>query len=239
MKRKLKAKMVITFLILAVLTGIILFAAALKISVITYEGNEKCSKETIESFLFEKNIDRNPFVFLFRSTFLEPAEIPFIEKYNVKMISLTEFKIDVYEKSTIGYLKYMGTCMYFDKDGIVVEVTDTELEGIVNVRGIEFDHIVINEKIPVADKNTFDTILDITQLIDNYKIPVNYIDINKKLEITLYLDKVRVELGEDDSSLSEKVNDLSSIISVLENVDGVLDMKEYNTSDKGYTFKKD
>jgi len=98
---------------------------------------------------------------------------------------------------------------------------------------------VVNEKIPVKDKATFDTLLDITQLIDYYGIHTDYIDINKKLEITLYLDKVRVELGEDDNFLSEKINDLSSIITVLENVDGVLDMHEYSTSDKGYTFKRD
>lgn len=239
MKRKPKAKTIIIFFLLAVVTGMLLFAAALRISVITCEGNEKCSQESIEAYLFKKDIDRNPFVFLFQSFFLDNKEIPFIEKYDVEMVSLTEFKINVYENSVIGYLKYMGTCMYFDKDGIVVEVTDTELEGIVNIRGIEFDHIVVNEKIPVKDKATFDTLLDITQLIDYYGIHTDYIDINKKLEITLYLDKVRVELGENDNFLSEKINDLSSIISVLENIDGVLDMREYSTSDKGYTFKKD
>ena len=239
MRRKLRAKTVILFFILLVFSGIIIFAAVLKISEITYEGTDKCSEEEIESYLFKKDIDRNPFVFLFSSRFLEPVEIPFVEKYDVKMISLTKFKVNVYEKSMIGYIKYMGTCMYFDKDGIVVEVTDTELEGVTYVHGIEFDHIVINEKIPVKDKNTFNTILNITQLIDYYDIFVNYIDINEELEITLYLDKVRVELGKTDSSLSEKVNDLGSIISVLENVDGVLDMKEYSTSNKGYTFKRD
>ena len=56
--------------------------------------------------------------------------------------------------------------MYFDKDGIVVEVTTTELPGIAMINGIEFDHIVVNEMIPVKDKNTFDTILDITQMIE-------------------------------------------------------------------------
>lgn len=239
MRRKQKAKTIMILIILAVLAGCIIFAVALRISEITYQGNDKCSEEEIESYLFEKDMDRNPFVFMFRSRFLEHPEIPFVEKYDVKMQSLTRFKITVYEKSIIGYIKYMGECMYFDKDGIVVEVTDTELEGIAHVQGIEFDHIVMNEKIPVKDKNTFDTILDITQLIDNYNISVKYVDINEELEITLYLDKVRVELGKDDSSLSQKITDLYSMISVLEDVEGVLDMKEYSINNKGYTFKKD
>ena len=156
----------------------------------------------LEKALFSKDIDKNPFVFLFRSKFKEHKQIPFIEKYEVKMITFTKFKVTVYEKSVIGYLKYMGECMYFDKDGIVVEVTTTELPGIAMINGIEFDHIVVNEMIPVKDKNTFDTILDITQMIDHYQIAVDNIYINKDLEITLYIGKVRIELGFDDECIA-------------------------------------
>jgi cell division protein FtsQ len=155
------------------------------------------------------------------------------------MVSLTEFKVTVYEKSIIGYLKYMGQCMYFDKDGIVVETTSKELEGIVPVEGIDFDHIVVNEKIPVNDQETFDTILAVTQLIHNYQIAVDTIDISKDLEITLYIGQVRVELGKNSAELSEKINDLSSITEVMDDESGVLDMREYSQSDKGYTFKRD
>lgn len=239
MKRRLRAKTIVILVILLLFAGVFLFAASLRITGLTFQGNEKCQKEDLEASLFQKEIEKNPLVFLFQSKFKEHKVIPFVEKYEVKMLSLTEFQVTVYEKSVIGYLTYMGERMYFDKDGIVVEVTDAELPGVSLVQGIQFDHIVVNEKIPVEDSNTFNTILDITQLVDNYSIPVNSIDINSELEITLRMDKVRVELGKDDSELSEKVNDLSSIITVLEDVDGVLDMTEYSRSDKGYTFKKD
>jgi cell division protein FtsQ len=172
-----------------------MFAATLRITKITYEGCENTSGEEIEKYFFEKDIDKNPFLFFFHSHFQEHEEIPFVEEYEVDMVSLTEFKVTVYEKSIIGYLKYMGQCMYFDKDGIVVETTSKELEGIVPVEGIDFDHIVVNEKIPVDNEETFDTILAVTQLIHNYQIAVDKIDISKELEITLYISQVRVELG--------------------------------------------
>ncbi len=234
----MKKKIIIILVIFLLFAGVFVFAATLRISKIDYKGNEKCQEEMLEKYLFEKDIERNPFVFFFLSTFQEHKTIPFVEKYEVKMKSLTEFEVTVYEKSTIGYLKYMGENMYFDKDGIVVEVATEELPGIALVEGITFDHIVVNEKIPVEDQHTFDTILNITQLVNTYEIPVSSIYISKNLEITLKIDKVQVELGEADKELSSKVSDLKSILAVMENVDGVLDMKEYSQTDKGYTFKK-
>lgn len=239
MKKKVSVKTVIILFVLAVIAVLAIFAVTLKITKITYIGNEKCTDKTMESYLITSKMDRNPLVFYFKSKFQEHPEIPFVEEYDVTIKSLHEFEIDVYEKSIIGYIKYMGQCMYFDKDGIVVEVTDQEVEGITIIEGIEFDYIVVNQPIPVEDKETFNTILDVSQLVDNYNISVNSIYINENLEITLYLDKIRVELGTDDEELSEKMNDLSSIISVLTDDIGVLNMKEYSSNDKGYTFKKE
>lgn len=239
MKKRISLKTILIIILLVAIAFFLIFAVTLKISKITYEGNEKCTDEEMEQYLFQEKMERNPFVFLFQSRFKKHKEIPFVEEYDVEMISLTEFKVTVYEKSIIGYLKYMGECMYFDKDGIVVEVSKTELEGISYVEGIDFDHIVIEEQIPVEEEDTFDTILDVTQLIDNYNIQADTIHISQDLEITLYLGKVRVELGKNDDLLSEKISDLSSISAVLEDTDGVLDMKEYSTNDKGYTFKRD
>lgn len=239
LKKRLKARTIIILIFLVLIAGLFLCAASLRITEITFVGNEKCKNEDMEDVLFQTEMDRNPFVFFIKSTMKEHKEIPFVEKYEVKMLSFTKFQVNVYEKSTIGYLKYMGECMYFDKDGIVVEVTTSNLEGITLVEGIRFNQIVVNEKIPVENEETFDTVLDITQLIDHYQIPADYVDISEQLEITLYIGEVRVTLGKDDNDLSEKINDLSSMVSVLENVPGELNMTEYSKSNKGYTFKKD
>jgi hypothetical protein len=46
-------------------------------------------------------------------------------------------------------------------------------------------------------------------------------------------------LEKNSAELSGKINDLSSITEVMDDVSGVLDMREYSQSDKGYTFKRD
>ncbi len=46
------------------------------------------------------------------------------------MDSWQSLKIRVYEKNMVGYVRYLGQDVYFDKDGIVVESSTQELEGI-------------------------------------------------------------------------------------------------------------
>ncbi len=238
MKKNISIGKIFAIFVILLLAGMIIYVVNLKIEKISYAGCINTSGKTIEKYLFTDKIDYNPLVFFFKSKFQEHKTIPFVEQYEVEMVNLKQVKITVYEKTIIGYLAYMGEYMYFDKDGIVVEVTAEKLEYIVPVTGIEFDHIVMDEEIPVKNRKTFDTILDITQLIYNYKVPVDSVAIDRLLNITLYIGQVKVEIGQDDDTLSEKINDLSEISKVMEDVPGVLDMTEYQGNDKGYTFKK-
>lgn len=237
MEKKISIKTVFLLMILAAAVIGILFVAMLKIQKVTYEGNEKVAN--MDEYLFEKPFDRNPLVFWFQSSFLEHKKIPFVEEYEVEMLSLTEFRVTVYEKSIIGCLNYMGQLMYFDKDGIVVEVTEEKIEGVTYVEGIRFDRIVMNDIIPVDDEDIFETVLDVTQMIDHFKLPVERMFVAKTLEVTLYIGQVRVEIGVNDTELSARMADLAGIAKEMLDEPGMLNMKQYDTHGRGYTFKKD
>lgn len=45
----------------------------------------------------------------------------------------------MYEKNIVGYVHYLGKNVYFDKDGIVVESSDQEIEGVPLIKGLTFD----------------------------------------------------------------------------------------------------
>lgn len=205
---------------------------------ITFEGSEQYNDEELAAFLFEKDMDANPFVFLFKDKFGEHVEIPFIEEYDVEMEGLTSYKVTFYEKSVVGYIKYMGSYKYFDKDGIVVESSDVLLDGVPYVTGMDVDHIILHSKLPVKNERVFDVLLEVTQLISKYGIDVDKINISDDMEIKLYLGNVRVDLGKNEY-LSEKMMDLNDIIPELGDVKGVLDMKEYDLHGNGYTLRKD
>ena len=249
----MKKKIVIILIFVAIFGGIVAFCATRQLNLqfdangklnakdgfrVSFVGSEKYSDKELANYLFTDKKSSNPFLFVLKSKFGERVEIPFIETYDVELKGVNEYEVTFYEKSLVGYVEYMGSYKYFDKDGIVVESSTRLIEGVPYVTGIEVDYIVLHSQLPVEDERVFDLLLDLTQLLSKYEITVEKINISKDLEMKLYLGSVRVELGTKED-LSDKIMDLRDIIPKLKGVSGVLDMKVYDVNGNGYTLKKD
>lgn len=237
MRSSSKVRIIIFCVILSFIAILAFVLLSMRISDIEITGNNNYSNEQIEEMIFKKDIMKNPFVFYFNTKFGKQEKIPFVSKYDVKIKSLSSVKISVYEKKVVGYLKYFGNNMYFDKDGIVNESSEVVLEGIPRITGIDFDYIVLKKKIPVEDDKIFKEIMNVTQLLSKYEIAVDRIKINELGEMILYMGDVKVELGADEY-VNEKIIDLHDLLPNLEGLSGTLDMIEYSEKSEGYTFKK-
>lgn len=237
MKSDTKKKLVKVSVLAVTLAVLIIVVISLRISNVDISGNKQYNDKQIQKLIFNNEWMKNPLVFYFNTKFGKQEKIPFVSRYDVEIKSLTSVKITVYEKKVVGYIQYFGTNMYFDKDGIVTESSDVVLEGVPKITGIKFDYIVLHSKIPVEDERLFNNIMDITQLLDKYQIKVDRIFISDTMEMTLYLDEVKVELGKSDN-INEKIIDLNDMMENLQGLSGTLDMREYDSADEGYTFKK-
>lgn len=234
-----KSKIVIFISVTLILILVILVLAVQRIddNDIFIEGNKKYTKEEMIEYIFDSKWDRNPFVLFYNTRFRETKEIPFVDTYEVEILSLDSVRVTVYEKKMIGYVTYMGTNMYFDKDGMVVENSMEVIDGIPPVIGLEFDRIVLNEKLPVEDEEVFDVVLDTTQALDKYEIRVDKIYISEDNEVTLFKENIEVMLGKN-KDINDKVRSLDDMMPKLEGLNGTLDIREYNENNTGYTFKK-
>lgn len=204
---------------------------------IIIEGNEKYTKEEMISFIFRSDWDRNPFVLYYKNKFSKQKVIPFVDEYDVKITSLNSVKITIYEKKIIGYVNYMGSNMYFDKDGTIVESSTEVIEGIPKITGLNFDSIILYETLPVGSDKVFRLILDTTQILQKYRIAVDKIYISDNKEVTLYIEQIKVELGTGED-MNDKIRSLNDMLPNLQGLSGTLDIKKYNTNNDGYTFKK-
>ena len=105
--------------------AVILLAAALLLSVriseVTVTGNERYTKEELTQILFPDQWSRNSLFCFFRDRLQEHVQIPFVEDYEIVFQGPGKVEVIVYEKSVVGYVSYMSSYMYFDKDGIIVE----------------------------------------------------------------------------------------------------------------------
>ncbi len=224
-------------LAIVLLIGILLFAIQIKEIEVT--GNKHYTEEQIVDLIFGETWSKNSAYCYYENNFQEPKSIPFIEEYKVEFQSPTKVRVVVYEKSVVGYVSYMSSYMYFDKDGIIVESSGEQLPGIPWITGMEFGHIVLHQPLPVGNQSIFDQILNLTQVLSVNGVKVDKINYNSFLEAELTIGDIVVELGNDEN-LNGKVSELSDILPEIEGLSGTLYLDSYdeNNSNPMYTFKK-
>ena len=234
-----KTAAIVLGIILAVvlLIGILLWAIQIKEIEVT--GNKHYTEEQIIELIFDEKWSKNSAYCYYENKFQEPKSIPFIEEYKVEFQSPSKVRVVVFEKSVVGYVSYMSSYMYFDKDGIIVESSVEQLPGIPWITGMEFGHIVLHQPLPVANQDIFDQILNLTQVLSVNGVRVDKINYNSFLEAELTIGDIIVELGNDDD-LNGKVSELSDILPELTGLSGTLYLDSYdeNNSNPMYTFKK-
>lgn len=212
-----------------------------KIDTVYVEGADFYSSEEIEDYLFANEWERNIFYARLQDRFGEKKNIPFVSGYTLEFEEADTVTVTVYEKTVIGYVDYMGSHMYFDKDGTVVESSTRLLwEGIPLITGLDFDSIVLYRPLPVENENAFTQILNLTQLVEKHGISVDKIYFDSRYNATLYLDQVRVMLG-DKSNMEDKIAELSGMLPQLRGLSGVLHLEDYDPAamNPRYSFIKD
>ncbi|PXV89524.1 cell division protein FtsQ [Lachnotalea glycerini] len=239
MIRKNKRRRIIIILIAVLLAAVVItIVSVFSVKKITITGNEHYTEEEIKKLIFSNRYCYNSLYLYWKYNYRNDYLIPFIDTIEVEMISGNEVKINVYEKSLVGYIEYLGSCMYFDKDGIVVESSSEAVDKVPLVTGLKFDHIILYQKLPVEEKSVFNTIVSVTQLLSKYEITPDKVYFNSNYEMTFYFADARVYLGKDKDT-EEKIIRLKSILPDLEGLSGVLHMEDYQEGVSNITFEKD
>lgn len=224
------------------LTGCLILVLAflsVKINTIQIIGNKKYTKEQIEQILFESRWSRITVLCYIQNRFRPHKTIPFVEDYNLVFQSPFEAEVIIYEKSVVGYVSYMSSNMYFDKDGIIVESSTNKLEGIPQITGLTFGQIVLNQPLPVENQQIFERIMQLTQALSVSNISADKIQYNKQGNATLVVGDIDVILG-DNQDIDGKISRLNNMLPELAGLAGTLYLDTYdeNNSDKWYSFIK-
>lgn len=201
------------------------------------EGNVHYTAEEIKELVMEGPMGNNSLYLSMKYKSRGIKDVPFLDAMDVDILTPDTIKITVYEKALAGYVKYMNTYVYFDKDGYVVESSTIRTAGIPQVTGLTYDYIVLGQPLPVAEEyqDVFGTILEMTKLLNKYKLSADRIYFHTDTKITLYFGEVKVALGEETQWLEDKIMRLPEMLPQLEGRKGTLQMEAYN--EKGeYTF---
>lgn len=223
-KTKTVKKLIVVLAVLFILG--LSFAGVFRVRQVTVTGNAYYTKEEVVDLLLDEGSLQNTLLVYLRYKYQEHPEIPFIDDFEVTMDSWQSLKIRVYEKNMVGYVRYLGQDVYFDKDGIVVESSTQELEGIPQISGVTFDSLAIHQPLSVEDPTIFDTILSITKLLTKYDLDPDEIRFGAGGELFLQLGDVKVALGTGEN-LDEKISRLKQLEGDLKDKSGTLHMENY------------
>ncbi len=136
--------------------------------------------------------------------------------------------IVVNERRVRGYVPYMGSYLYIDEQGRVLEINPAATEPLPVVTGLDFNSFTLGDKINCNNPEAFDIIVTIAQIMTKYEMldTVVRIDVSDTSKITAYVRKIEINLG-DASNCDEKIRTMSEVIKQIpENDRGTLDLSD-------------
>lgn len=196
-ERRSTVKYLIRFLAITVILGalVFLFYGVFRTEEITVDGLTYYTEEEFLAKISGEGARKNTLLFRLEQFRRGEQRVPYIERYDVTVEGKNVIRIRVYEKILVGSVKIMGQYMYFDKDGYVTETSAEPLPGVPLVKGLEFDRIVLYEKLKIQKDELYDVILNIAKLIREYEIPAESLTFNGKGEVELEVGGSSVALG--------------------------------------------
>ena len=186
-----------------------------------YTKDEICEmvniKEGMNMFLFNRFYAMKT---LKSNTYIESAKISY------KLPDTIAITID--ERKVRGYVPYMGSYLYIDEEGRVLEVSSEMNRALPVVYGLNFSSFTLGEKIEAENKEAFDIMVNIAYLMSKYELldMVVKIDVSNPDKILAYVNKVEVNLG-DMSNGDRKIRTMAEVIkNINENDRGSLDLSD-------------
>ncbi|MDO5409300.1 MAG: cell division protein FtsQ/DivIB [Lachnospiraceae bacterium] len=238
-RHKVRTTVILILLILVAAGAAVIKSSTIKTVKVT--GNSFYTEEEIEKILFDSKAENNTIMCYLNDRFGDDRAIPFIERYQIEIVNRHEVEVIVYEKNIIGYVKYMGSYMYFDRDGTVVESSSKKLKGICEVRGLAFSQIVLHKPLETEIKGVFSQVLLMTQLFEEYKLDIDRINFSKSARVSVTVDKIKIILGSAED-MDLKIAEMKDILPQLKGMKGTLYLDGIHFgsgSDGTYYFKKD
>lgn len=237
-KRRLIFILVMVIMLLAAVGGLLAFKYVFKITNVEIEGSDKYTYDELYEYVFEDCNRENTILFNMNRKKTGSPQIPFIAKTDIKIVWPGTIKVHVYEKNVVGYVKYKGSNMYFDKDGIVVESSMELFNNVPQVVGLVYNTIVLNSPLDVENSDVFQDVCDLVQYLKKYGINVESVNVDDK-ELSVYYKDVKVIFGENNELLPDKVYEFGCLAEKLDGLKGTLYLDTFTGDGQNIIFKEE
>lgn len=147
--------------------------------------------------------------------------------------------IQVQERKVRGYVPYMGSYLYIDEAGRVLDVQEACHETLPVVKGLSFGSFTLGEVIPVENPEALNVVLNVSQLMEKYELLdiVVEIDVSNPKNIYAYVNQVQIILGDMENG-DTKIRYMAEIMKTIAKEDrGTLDLSELDKPNGTVVFR--
>ena len=136
----------------------------------------------------------------------------------------------------IGYVALSdGTYVYFDRNGVVQEVSERLLDGLFPVEGISCEGARAGDELPV-DQDILSYLTALLKGLENYEITPEGLTFGEDGSATVQYQGIQIQLGEQ-TNLEEKLMRLPKILPYLEGMTGILHLENWSRDNTDIVFK--
>lgn len=153
---------------------------------------------------------------------------PYFKTVSVKIGLPSSITVNIEERKVRGYISYMGSYLYIDEYGLVLDSKNNFKTRLPVFTGLEFSKFKVGEKLPVDNDKAFETVVEMTQILTKYDAleDVDSVDVKDVNNILIVCGSVQVKIG-TTRELDQKIRIMHEILKQLTEDDrGTLDLTD-------------
>ena len=222
----------------AVLLGLIIFFFAYyRVENIEVMGSSHYSQEEIKEMVLRGPLASNSVLAPKLYSKDNTEDIPFVEGFSVKQINRNTIAVSVKEKRPVGCIPYLDSYIYFDRNGVFIEGSRIRDESVPYFDGIQVDHVVMNETLPIKGTTILNTAVALATIFQKNEMVPDHIRFDDNYQISLLYGDITVMLGKD-SFLEDKMARVIAILPQIQGKKGTLHAENITDSMKNITFEE-
>lgn len=237
-KKAIDQKLVIAAVLLVIFAAVLLFSPIFAVKEIRAEG---ASRFTTSALCEMIGLSTGDNILTFSKSKAEAAleKDPYIADAKLSIDLPDTMIITLKERKVRGYVPYMGSYLYIDEEGRVLDVQDAYFEALPLVKGLSFESFVNGEIIPVKNPEALDVVLEVSQMMEKYELLdlVVEIDVSDPEDVYAYVNQVQIHLGDMENG-DTKIRYMAEIMKTIPAEDrGILDLSELDNPKKSVVFQ--
>ena len=221
-----------------ILVAMIAFFSYYKVDSVEVRGTSHYTDEEVKKMVLRGPMASNSVLApLFYST-TKTDDIIYVDAFKVTQLNRSTICISVKEKKIVGCIKYLDSYIYFDRNGIFVEGSQTRDETVPYFDGIQVNKIVMDEKLDIKGDTVLNTAVALSTIFQKNDMIPDHIQFDSSYSISLIYGDITVQLGKDEN-LEEKMNRVIAIMSKIQGKKGILHMESVSTDTNTFEEEKE